>query len=362
MLYRHTAFGYAPCRVAWRCFLVVLFFLLNCFSRVHLLVPWHCSHTFGRQLAYTRGMHNEDAQVFFPSDTTEVEPPLSVGGRVKQYVLTLVWGGWMVGRDAVAGFWFLARHGFAVLGLLLALLLGYLFSNPQETAAREQQLFGWLLQRQQVPDTDIPELKNAGYRSVVIPADPSAAKRTIVADAPVLDSTQQRVADWLARKYRIAPQPMGALVQEAYALGERTGIDPLLIMSVMAIESRFNPYAQSSVGAQGLMQVMTGVHRDKYLHFGGKQAAFDPVTNMRVGVKILHEAIALSGSVEGGLRRYVGATSVYTEGGYGRRVLAEYARLYNVAEGRETGFHANLPRRSPNTRGRSLPALSFDAP
>lgn len=306
-------------------------------------------------------MQNDHAQEFLPSGSTVTQPP-SVGRRVRQIVAALLWGGWTVCHDTAAGFWFLARHGFAVLGLLLALLLGYLFSNPQETAAREQQLFGWLLQRQQVPDTDIPELKNAGYRSVVIPADPSAARRSIVADAAELNSRQQRVADWLARKYRIAPQPMAVLVQEAHVLGERTGIDPLLIMSVMAIESRFNPYAQSGVGAQGLMQVMTGVHKDKYRHFGGRQAAFDPITNMRVGVKILHEAIALSGSVEGGLRRYVGATSVYTEGGYGRRVLAEYARLYSVAEGRETAFHASLPRRSPDTRGRNLPALSFDAP
>ena len=59
----------------------------------------------------------------------------------------------------------------------------------------------------------------------------------------------------------------------------------------MAIESGFNPFAQSPVGAQGLMQVMTGVHKEKYENFGGKLAAFDPVTNLRVGVKVLQECI-----------------------------------------------------------------------
>ena len=78
---------------------------------------------------------------------------------------------------------------------------------------------------------------------------------------------------------------------EAYEIGKHTKLDPTLILAVMAVESGFNPFAQSPVGAQGLMQVMTGVHSDKYENFGGKLAAFDPVTNLRVGVKVLQECI-----------------------------------------------------------------------
>ena len=80
----------------------------------------------------------------------------------------------------------------------------------------------------------------------------------------------------------------------------------------MAIESSFNPFAQSSVGAQGLMQVMTKVHDDKYEPFGGRHAAFDPVTNLRVGVQVLKECIARAGSLEAGLRYYVGAANLAT--------------------------------------------------
>ena len=54
------------------------------------------------------------------------------------------------------------------------------------------------------------------------------------------------------------------------------------------------------------MQVMTRVHTDKYESVGGSLAAFDPVTNLRVGVKVLQECIARAGSIEGGLRYYVG--------------------------------------------------------
>ena len=75
-------------------------------------------------------------------------------------------------------------------------------------------------------------------------------------------------------------------------MGALANLDPTLILAVMAVESSFNPFAQSPVGAQGLMQVMTKVHDDKYEAFGGTHAAFDPVTNLRVGVQVLKECIA----------------------------------------------------------------------
>jgi len=119
----------------------------------------------------------------------------------------------------------------------------------------------------------------------------------------------------------------------------------------MAIESGFNPFAQSPVGAQGLMQVMTQVHSDKYDGFGGKLAAFDPVTNLRVGVKVLQECISRAGSIEGGLKFYVGAANLENDDGYGAKVIAEYNRLQMVATGKVVPLtdprEAVLPAASP---------------
>ena len=125
----------------------------------------------------------------------------------------------------------------------------------------------------------------------------------------------------------MAPEPIAALVSEAYVQGKANQLDPTLILAIMAIESSFNPFAQSSVGAQGLMQVMTKVHTDKYETFGGQHAAFDPVTNLKVGVKVLKECIARAGSIEGGLKYYVGAANLESDGGYAAKVLAEHQRL-----------------------------------
>ena len=118
----------------------------------------------------------------------------------------------------------------------------------------------------------------------------------------------------------------------------------------MAIESSFNPFAQSPVGAQGLMQVMTEIHSDKYQHFGGQYAAFDPKTNLRVGVKVLQECIARAGSIEAGLKWYVGAANLASDGGYAEKVLQEHARLYQVATGKA------LPNQAPGLRAATTPA------
>jgi soluble lytic murein transglycosylase-like protein len=135
-------------------------------------------------------------------------------------------------------------------------------------------------------------------------------------------------------------------VAEAYETGARVKIDPLLLLAVMAVESSFNPFAQSPVGAQGLMQVMTGIHSDKYENFGGKLAAFDPVTNLRVGAKVLQECIQRAGSTQAGLKFYVGAALLAEDGGYADKVLAEHARLQAVASGKAVPLVTPQPLRT----------------
>ena len=163
------------------------------------------------------------------------------------------------------------------------------------------------------------------------------------------------MAYWLSRKYRVAAEPLSVLVSEAYQLGKRTKLDPMLILAIMAVESSFNPFAQSNVGAQGLMQVMTRVHGEKYEGAGGTLAAFDPVTNMRVGVKVLQECIERAGSLEGGLRYYVGAANLPSDGGYAAKVMAERDRLSLVVRGRV------VPQFPPSLRAERTPAPAAPA-
>ncbi|WP_042260848.1 transglycosylase SLT domain-containing protein [Paraburkholderia heleia] len=160
-------------------------------------------------------------------------------------------------------------------------------------------------------------------------------------DDRVLVSAREQalVATYLARRYRVAQEPVGELVKAAFDTGREVGLDPLLLLAVMAIESGFNPYAESGVGAQGLMQVMSKVHSDKFQYFGGQRAALDPLANIKVGALVLKDCIARGGSLPGGLRLYVGSTSP-DDGGYGAKVMAERGRLRDVARGRNVPINA----------------------
>ena len=163
---------------------------------------------------------------------------------------------------------------------------------------------------------------------VPAPADAAAAK------AAANDPRQKFVVQYLARRYRVADQAARLLVTNAFEIGHEKKLDPLLILSVVAIESGLNPFAASPMGAQGLMQVMTRVHAERFAEHGGDLAALDPVANMKVGSEILQELISRGGSIERGLQLYVGAGNATDDGGYGARVLGERSRLQLAAKGK----------------------------
>ncbi len=262
-------------------------------------------------------------------------------------------------QDVGHGLVQVTHNAFAVLGLVLASLALFALGHPDIRHGAEAQALGWLQARQvarvdlpgpaaQVP-TSVPAAMPArataaaGTTAVALTAtavtapsagDTSAAARPPLSDLKELSRPQAAVANWLARRYKVAPEPVGALVREAWQVGNKAGLDPTLILAIMAVESSFNPFAQSAVGAQGLMQVMTKVHNAKYVAFGGNHAAFDPVTNLRVGVQVLKECIAHAGSLEAGLRFYVGSGNQVEDGGYASKVLSEQNSLRLVVGGK----------------------------
>ncbi|NDY91721.1 lytic transglycosylase domain-containing protein [Ideonella sp. TBM-1] len=237
-----------------------------------------------------------------------------------------------------------SHNMLAMLGLLV-LALGLLVLGRADLRAQaEESIFAWLQAR------EAARVADAGVYSLPEDAEVAQLAKALAADPSSLDKQQAAVTQWLARRYRVAPEPVARLVKEAWQVGGKVRLEPTLILAIVAIESSFNPFAQSPVGAQGLMQVMTHVHNDKYEAFGGRLAAFDPVTNLRVGVQVLKECIARAGSLEAGLRFYVGAANLEDDGGYAHRVLTEQRHLSAVASGRK------IPVNVPNVVPEAAPA------
>jgi soluble lytic murein transglycosylase-like protein len=169
--------------------------------------------------------------------------------------------------------------------------------------------------------------------TVVVPSLPSvlidqvlaAPAATSVGDA-LLNREQQAVAEFIAKRYRVAEDAAAGFVATAYRAGEQHRVDPLLILAVMAIESRYNPVAESVMGARGLMQIIPRYHPEKLEPHGGEQVLLEPEVNILVGAQILREYHRRSGDLETALQMYNGALDEPTAQ-YANKVFAEKARL-----------------------------------
>ena len=147
----------------------------------------------------------------------------------------------------------------------------------------------------------------------------------------VQEREQQALAEFIAKRWRIAETAATSFVSIAYRAGKRYSVDPVLILSVVAIESRFNPVAESVVGAKGLMQIIPKYHLDKLLDHGGEEALLDPEVNIHVGAQILHEYYRRLGDQEAALQRYAGAFDEPTSR-YAAKVFEERMRLEPVRQ------------------------------
>jgi soluble lytic murein transglycosylase-like protein len=137
---------------------------------------------------------------------------------------------------------------------------------------------------------------------------------------------QRAVTEFIAKRYRVAEEAAAGYVATAYRAGAQHSVDPLLILAVMAIESRYNPVAESFMGAKGLMQVIPKYHPEKLADHGGEQALLEPEVNILVGAQILREYQRRFGDLETALQVYNGAFDEPTSR-YANKVFEEKARL-----------------------------------
>ena len=224
---------------------------------------------------------------------------------------------WQVLRTLLAdvrdGFVEISRHSLALVGLIVVAVTLTFMARPGLQMNVNEMLMSWLEERQ-AENMESPSINDAAYRS-------------IATSLKGLPKSQLAVTYWLSRRYRVSPEPLAALVTEAWAVGERSQIPPTLILAIMAIESKFNPFTSGTQGAMGLMQIDPDVHASQLSPFGGRLAVFDPVTNLRVGTRHLQDLILQSETIEEALRQYAADSGQTEDGPYVERVLNEQKLL-----------------------------------
>lgn len=224
---------------------------------------------------------------------------------------------WLVLRttsaDVREGFVEISRHSLALVGLVVVAISLTFVARPGLQMAVNDWVLGWLEMRQ--------------AETLEVPSANDAANRATATSVKGLTKSQLAVTSALSRRYRVSPEPLAALVKEAWALGERTQIPATLLLAIMAVESKFNPFTSGTQGAMGLMQIDPDAHVTELAPFGGRLAVFDPLTNLRMGTRLLQDLMLQSETIEEALRQYAAASGQTDEVLYVERVLNEQRLL-----------------------------------
>lgn len=107
---------------------------------------------------------------------------------------------------------------------------------------------------------------------------------TTRAELPIKRMLEERAGDKLTELERIR-------ITQLIAAKEAHGIDPYFTLDLIRRESTFNPWAVSSTGAVGLMQLLPStakwIARREGIAGYRDEILFDPVTNVDLGMKYL---------------------------------------------------------------------------
>lgn len=231
--------------------------------------------------------------------------------------------------------WIRATHGGAlVLGLAGVMHFGIAkvpFGTPplgQSTAVAHATFL-------QASDENSALFRIGGWASWAGKAE-SRSEGDLAAFAPdvleqgELSQQMQRVCEWVAKRYRVSGDELAPVLAEAESSARNAGLDPLLIVAMMAVESSFNPLAESRMGARGLMQVIPRWHMDKIGADADEDVFFDPLVNVQVGTLVLAEGLQRYGSLQEALQYYNGARND-PEARYTKKVMAIKEQLASVA-------------------------------
>jgi soluble lytic murein transglycosylase-like protein len=188
----------------------------------------------------------------------------------------------------------------------------------------------------------------------VVHPQPEASRRSAQGDySDYFDSSDDSEhsdysdADLIAVRNFFGKRDFGLLPAEIDEIGrmilsqsERVGLDPNVVLALIAVESSGNPAALSHVDARGLMQLLPATARGESERLGllwkGANSLFDPVVNVQLGISYLAHLVERFDDLETALVAYNwGPTRIARvmrrgkplPSQYRHRVMSEFATL-----------------------------------
>jgi soluble lytic murein transglycosylase-like protein len=144
----------------------------------------------------------------------------------------------------------------------------------------------------------------------------------------VQENVKNKIFDWCLKKAKITvpKSELHKIINEAFKYEQ-----PLLIISIIAVESNFDQQAVSNKNASGLMQVMWNIWKEELstkLNIKTQRDLFEIDNNIKAGNYILSKYYKSTGSLEKALKKYVGGDPRYSI-----KVLSNYAELSFLTKG-----------------------------
>jgi soluble lytic murein transglycosylase-like protein len=117
----------------------------------------------------------------------------------------------------------------------------------------------------------------------------------------------EKLTDYFSKKYALSKDKAKKIIMHVFLESSRKNIEPLLVLSLIEVESAFKQYSRSSVGAIGYMQIMPRVHAKMIRKKYNKIDLWSVNGNISVGTEILHAYLITSeGDVVNALQMYNG--------------------------------------------------------
>ena len=121
-------------------------------------------------------------------------------------------------------------------------------------------------------------------------AEPEATAPTAAGGDPVVDAVAAHLGD---HARALVPEEIAPLAEAIVAESRLRGFSPSLVLAMIEVESQFDPFGVSPVGAVGLMQVLpttaAALAPGLGIEWRGTRPLFDPVANLRIGLAYLEQ-------------------------------------------------------------------------